>query len=83
MGKDSYGNDTLGVALSTSWNSSDGTIGNGYVIVTNAGVRLQFNKNQLVVSPGGIYVNTDTANGKKAFYNGTEIGIGSGTAVFG
>lgn len=83
MGKDSYGNDTLGVALSTSWNSSDGTIGNGYVIVTNAGVRLQFNKNQLVVSPGGIYLNTDTANGKKAFYNDTEIGIGSGTAVFG
>ena len=82
MGKDSYGNDTFGVALSNTWNSSDGTIGNSYLIVTNSGVRMQHDNNRVIVASNGIYLNTTGTN--KAYYNGVEIGSGSGgTAVFG
>lgn len=79
-GKDSYGNSTLGVALSNTWDYDDRQIGNSYVIVTNAGVRLQFGANNLVVSSGGIYLNAE-ASGAKAYYNGVEIGGGSGTGT--
>ena len=82
MGKDYYGNDTIGVALSNSWDSSDGTIGTNYVIVTNAGARIQSANNRVVVTDDGIYL--ITAGSSKAYYNGVEIGSGSGgTATFG
>jgi hypothetical protein len=94
MGEDSYGNDTLGVAMSNDWDYHDGTIGKSYVIVTNAGVRLQYGRNNVVVSQGGIYLNADDTYGGaqcdihlncgKAYYNDKEIGSGTGgTAVFG
>lgn len=82
MGKDSYGNDTFGVALSNTWDYSDGTIGNSYIIVTDSGVRMQYDNNRVIVASNGIYLNT--AGSSKAYYNGVEIGSGSGgTAVFG
>ena len=82
MGKDYYGNDTIGVALSNSWDSSDGTIGTNYVIVTNAGARIQSANNRVVVTDDGIYL--ITAGSSKAYYNGVEIGSGSGgTDTFG
>ena len=82
MGKDYYGNDTIGVALSNSWDSSDGTIGSNYVIVTNAGARIQSGNNRVIVTDDGIYLRT--AGSSKAYYNNVEIGSGSGgTAVFG
>ena len=82
MGKDYYGNDTIGVALSNSWDSSDGTIGTNYVIVTNAGARIQSGNNRVIVTDDGIYLRT--AGSSKAYYNNVEIGSGSGgTAVFG
>ena len=79
MGKDGYGNDTIGVALSNSWNSSNGTIGTNYVIVTNAGARIQSGNNRVIVTDEGIYINT--ASPYKAYYNGKEIGSGSATTV--
>ena len=82
MGRDSYGNDTFGVALSNTWEYSDGTIGNSYIIVTDSGVRMQYNNNRVIVASNGIYLNT--AGSSKAYYNNVEIGSGSGgTAVFG
>ena len=79
MGKDNYGNDTIGVALSNSWNSSNGTIGTNYVIVTNGGARMQSGNNRIIVTDQGIYLNTTGSS--KAYYNGTEIGSGSATTV--
>ena len=79
MGQDAYKNDTIGVALSNSWNSSNGTIGTNYVIVTNAGARMQSGNNRVIVTNDGIYLNT--ANSSKAYYNGVEIGSGSATTV--
>jgi hypothetical protein len=70
-GMDASGSTTYGVALSNTWNSSSQTIGNSYVIVTNAGVRLQYGDSSVVVSTNGIYLNP--ASGKKAYYNGREI----------
>lgn len=82
MGQDSYGNDTFGVALSNTWDYSDGTIGNSYIIVTDSGVRMQYNNNRVIVASNGIYLNT--AGSSKAYYNNVEIGSGSGgTATFG
>ena len=82
MGQDYYGNDTIGVALSNSWDSSDGTIGSNYVIVTNAGARIQSGNNRVIVTDDGIYLRTEGSS--KAYYNNVEIGSGSGgTAVFG
>ena len=79
MGQDAYKNDTIGVALSNSWNSSNGTIGTNYVIVTNAGARMQSGNNRIIVTDEGIYINT--ASPYKAYYNGNEIGRGSATTV--
>ncbi len=79
MGQDAYKNDTIGVALSNSWNSSNGTIGTNYVIVTNAGARMQSGNNRVIVTDDGIYLNT--ANSSKAYYNGVEIGSGGATTV--
>ena len=79
MGEDGYGNETIGVALSNSWNSSNGTIGTNYVIVTNAGARMQSGNNRVIVTDEGIYINT--ASPYKAYYNGVEIGSGSASTV--
>ena len=79
MGEDGYGNETIGVALSNSWNPSNGTIGTNYVIVTNAGARMQSGNNRIIVTDEGIYINT--ASPYKAYYNGKEIGSGSATTV--
>ena len=79
MGKDGYGNDTIGVALSNSWNPSNGRIGTNYVIVTNAGARMQSGNNRVIVTDEGIYINT--AGTYKAYYNGVEIGSGSASTV--
>lgn len=79
MGKDGYGNDTIGVALSNSWNPSNGRIGTNYVIVTNAGARMQSGNNRVIVTDEGIYINT--AGSYKAYYNGVEIGSGSASTV--
>ena len=79
MGQDAYKNDTIGVALSNSWNSSNGTIGSNYVIVTNAGARMQSGNKRVIVTSDGIYLNT--ADSSKAYYNGVEIGSGSATTV--
>lgn len=82
QGLDESGNVTYGVAIARSWNSSDYNVSNSYVIVTNAGVRLQFADNSLVVTRTGIWL--DTSGTAKAYYNNVEIGSGSGgTAVFG
>lgn len=78
-GLDGNDNITYGVALSNEWNSSDLSVSNSYVIVTNAGVRLQFGQNRIVVSNKGIYLTTSNA-GAKAYYNGIEIGTGSGSS---
>ena len=79
MGEDGYGNETIGVALSNSWNPSNGTIGTNYVIVTNAGARMQSGNNRIIVTDEGIYINT--ASPYKAYYNEKEIGSGSATTV--
>ena len=82
QGLDESGNVTYGVAIARSWNSSDYNVSNSYVIVTNAGVRLQFADNSLAVTRKGIWL--DTSGTAKAYYNNVEIGSGSGgTAVFG
>lgn len=70
--------DTYGVAMASSWNADSYAVSDYYVIVTDAGVRLQAGSNRLVVSDGGIWLSVD--NGA-AYYNGVEIG--GGQAVFG
>lgn len=77
-GLDALGNTTLGVALSNQWNSSSYAVGNNYVLVTNGGVRLQAGSNRIVVTANSISL---TADNGKAYYNGTEIGSGSGGTV--
>lgn len=71
--------DTYGVAMASSWNSNSYAVSDYYVIVTDAGVRLQAGGNRIVVSEGGIWLST---NNGRAYYNGVEIGTGSGQAVF-
>ena len=67
------------MALSNSWDSSDYTLGTNYVIVTNAGARIQSSNNRVVVTDEGIYL--ITTGSSKAYYNGTEIGSGSASSV--
>ena len=70
-GEDASYNTTYGVAISNEWNPSSYHVGDNYVIVTNAGVRLQSGTNDVVVTPNTIRLN---ANVGKAYYNGVEIG---------
>ena len=79
QGLDESGKITYGVAIARSWNESDYNVSDSYVIVTNAGVRLQYNSNNLVVSTDGIWLNTSGT--AKAYYNNVEIGSGSGSSV--
>lgn len=91
-GMDAGDNTTYGVALSNAWNASSQQVGNSYVIVTDSGVRLQYNDNSVIVSKNGIYLrtpgNTDSGVKCKAYYNdgsgNVEIGAGSSAvAVWG
>lgn len=70
--------DSFGVALARTWDSDSYTVSNSYVIVTEYGVRLQYKTNSLTVSSNGIWL---TTNAGKAYYNGVEIGSGSGSSV--
>lgn len=81
QGMDEHGNITYGVALARTWNADSYRVSNSYVIVTNAGVRLQYGTNSLTVSENGIWLTTNTSKGYKAYYNDVEIGSGSGSSV--
>lgn len=75
FGEDASGETTYGVAIASSETETDsyGYItcesGGFYVIVTNKGVRLQAGTQNITVTENG------------AFYNGVEIGSGSGSDV--
>lgn len=56
FGSDADGNTTYGVAMSQDYSSANG-LGNYYVIVTDAGVRLQAGSNRLTLTANGVYVN--------------------------
>lgn len=79
QGMDEYGNTTYGVAIARTWNPDSYQVSNSYVIVTNAGVRLQYGSNSVTVSENGIWLTTN--DGGKAYYNDVEIGSGSGSSV--
>ena len=70
-GEDASYNTTYGVAMSNEWNPTSYHVGDNYVIVTNAGVRLQSGNNNVVVTNNTIRINAETG---KAYYNGVEIG---------
>lgn len=63
---------TYGVALARTWDPDTQEVSNSYVIVTNGGVRLQYNDNSLIVSSQGIALKTPgyTSRGEKckAYY---------------
>lgn len=58
-GMDGNGSITYGVALANSWNSYSQQIGDYYLIVTNAGVRMQAPGTSVVVTSGGVYITTE------------------------
>lgn len=73
------GSTTYGVALASSWNPYSYEVSNYYVIVTNAGVRMQAGDNRVIVTNNGIWLNADvgdiylnTPNGK-VYYNSSPI----------
>lgn len=78
QGLDENGNITYGVAIARTWDSDNYNVSNSYVIVTNAGVRLQYDSNNIVVSNAGIWLNV---NNGKAYYNDVEIGSGTGSSI--
>lgn len=87
-GMDGDGTRTTGVALSYAWNPNTHEVSDSYVIVTNAGVRLQHGVNSVTVSDDGIYleapdnvIHLNTPGSGAAFYNGVEIGTGAGTVT--
>lgn len=83
QGMSADGTETYGVALSYAWDSSTYEVSDKYVIVTDGGVRLQAGTNNIIVTASSIRINTGVG---KAYYNGVEIGSGSGgsvTAVWG
>lgn len=79
QGMDEHGSITYGVAIARTWNADSYQVSNSYVIVTNAGVRLQYSGNSVTVSENGIWLTTDSSS--KAYYNDVEIGSGSGSSV--
>lgn len=90
-GMDAEGNTTLGVALSNEWNSSDYTVGDKYIIVTNGGARMQAGTNSITVTSSsaqmsyssGKYVVRVDKNGCR-YYDGTswkDIGSGAGGTI--
>lgn len=83
QGMTADGTETYGVALSYAWDPSTYEVSDKYVIVTDGGVRMQAGTNRIVVTAGAINISTGVG---KAYYNGVEIGSGSGgsvTAVWG
>ncbi len=83
QGMTADGTETYGVALSYAWNPDTYEVSDKYVIVTDAGIRMQAGTNQIVVTAGAINITTGVG---KAYYNGVEIGSGEAgtvTAVWG
>lgn len=70
--------DSYGVALARTWSSDSYTVSNSYAIVTEYGVRLQYKTNSVTVAQDGIWLKV---NNGKAYYNGNEIGSGTGSSV--
>ena len=73
------GSVTYGVALASSWNPYSYEVSNYYLIVTNAGVRMQAGNNSVVVTNNGIWLDAQvgdiylkTPNGK-VYYNEKAI----------
>lgn len=65
------GSITYGVALASSWNPHSYEVSNYYLIVTNAGVRMQAGSNSVVVTSNGVWLDAQvgdiylkTPNGK-------------------
>ena len=65
------GSITYGVALASSWNPYSYEVSNYYLIVTNAGVRMQAGSNSVVVTSNGVWLDAQvgdiylkTPNGK-------------------
>lgn len=74
------GSVTYGVALASSWNPHSYEVSNYYLIVTNAGVRMQAGNNSVVVTNNGIWLDAQvgdiylkTPNGK-VYCNEKAIG---------
>lgn len=83
QGMTADGVETYGVALSYAWNPDTYEVSDKYVIVTDAGIRMQAGTNRIVVTAGAINITTGVG---KAYYNGVEIGSGEAgtvTAVWG
>lgn len=78
QGMDASGSTTFGVALSNSWSSNTYNVGTNYLIITNAGIRLQSGSNRIILTPNSIHINADSG---KAYYNGVEIGSGSSSGT--
>ena len=73
------GSITYGVALASSWNPYSYEVSNYYLIVTNAGVRMQAGSNSVVVTSNGIWLDAQVGdiylrspNGK-VYCNGKAI----------
>lgn len=73
------GSITYGVALASSWNPYSYEVSNYYLIVTNAGVRMQAGSNSVVVTSNGIWLDAQVGdiylrspNGK-VYSNGKAI----------
>lgn len=73
------GSITYGVALANSWNPYSYEVSNYYLIVTNAGVRMQAGSNSVVVTSNGIWLDAQVGdiylrspNGK-VYSNGKAI----------
>lgn len=74
------GSITYGVALASSWNPYSYEVSNYYLIVTNAGVRMQAGSNSVVVTSNGVWLDAQvgdiylkTPNGK-VYCNNKAIG---------
>ena len=56
------GSITYGVALASSWNPYSYEVSNYYLIVTNAGVRMQAGSNSVVVTSNGIWLDAQVGD---------------------
>ena len=70
-GKTSDTEITYGIALATDWNSSSYDVSTNYMIVTNAGARMQGGENRVFVTPNGIWLMTE---GDAIWLNNMNIG---------
>lgn len=53
---------TYGIALASDWDSSSYDVADNYVIVTNAGARMQSGTNRLYTTSDGIWLKCDSGN---------------------